>query len=1285
METTSKSTTARSEEPDNNHNRQSNNDGSILFQPHRTIGLISSSQPYSLAKEKAKSHLDTFITMPLQERFVIYKCDSLKPVLVSDHLPGTRKMRKDDTVGSDNDEDDDVDLNDSALGNNHSHNVSKKGEKMFHAISDSSLGVTVASHAYKGRWNASHASLYKRTKCIHTRKIIHGQNSDWGIVQVLNLGRSKFPKKQAKHTHDEDPDDVNDNQVTEEGVPQRMENCLVLAVICAKHSLDSNSGIETVGDESDNYEQSTDDESDNTNADSASDDNDDMTKTAHRGEIVILIASRYNLTIQKRIPLTQVPDFTPTASIHPHTYINKILIGSTKGELILLNIRSSKIIHHFKCLKSNSNQSSEVEKINVIEQSPAVDTVAVGTEKGEVHLINIRMDLKLFTLYHDAKVKSYIGRKKRGITSLSFRTDASALDSGIAPLAVGQMNGSISIWDLTPRSDDDSDEEQQYSKDSQRTLLCQMENAHPGGVSHLTYMPQEPLLLSSGVKSNSLVMHIFDNPNHTGRILRQRAGHVAPPEIIRYQHSSNSGVLASMADGTDAASCQILSGGGKGDCSLRSFSTARSVLDREFSQGKGLTKKAQNLDIMKSELYLNEIIGLATSDVRSRDWGDLVTIHKDHAMAYVWSTKRKSQHGPVLRQDGWNVSAMKIQPPKDTHASALAISSCGNFAVVGTKGGTIYKYNIQSGMPRGSFPRDATNQKSNGSRKGNIVGNINRTTKMLERNLKIHKIHEKEKDEAVVKLENKREKHLQSARHQNASVVGLAVDTLNKTLISVGTDSKLILWSFVTHAPHRKSPIYLTAPATKLIHTRDSDLLAIALEDYSVVVFDCSSLTIVRKFGSKESTIRHNAPITDLAFGPDNRKLFTSSMDGSIRVWDVPTSTCVDWMTFASAPTSLALSTTGEFLATSHLGSLGISLWCDKSYFRTVHLGVNPPITPFPMDEPAAVAEDEKRNSIDNGMPLIKNSDVEIIISEENEEVEAKEKKLKANPKMKGLVTLSGLPAAHWKNLFHLELVKERNKPKEAPKKPPSAPFFLQWRSGEPMVPNNIEEENEADGKDEEEEWNAAWSDDEVDEENGVERNFIENSRNNNKRKVTVGGDLSLGSDNKACTLQSKRKKITHTRSRLAALLNECAISSNFQQITDFLSGMGPSSIDVAFSTLCHGLHDLEDGLPLLHLASLWLLQACRSKQNYEVINAYLHRFLYLHSATIAGIDISLRQKEQNKTTFDHLFQTERKELRIQLIATVKELRIVQAEASREMKNKLQKSLCLLRHFSRII
>ncbi len=1197
---------------------------------------------------------------------MIYKCDSLKPVLVSNHLPGTRKKNKAKSQSS---------------SSSSSSSSNSNGEKMFHAISDSSLGITVATHAYKGRWSASHMTLYKRTKCIDTRDILgeRKHRSGWGLVQVLNLGRSKFPVSKPG------------------GHGEKVENCMIMAVICGKHSFDENNidgddGVKIVGYDSSDSDETSDSDNDSSSSDSSNDENEAASSNSnnknnqYQGEVVIVIASRYNITIQKRIPLHHVPNFTPSVSVHPHTYLNKILIGSTNGELLLLNIRSGKVIHQFKCFQKKSDRNHG--KITVLEQSPAVDTVAVGTESGKVHLLNIRMDVKLFTLTHDSALKCKPMGKARMITSLSFRTDATALEHGIAPLAVGQMNGTISVWDLTPRTNNDSDDDdnnedfQLNANEAKRTLLCQMENAHPGGVCHLNYLPQEPLLLSSGIESNSLVMHIFDNPNHTGRILRQRIGHVSPPTLIQYQHSSNGGILASMSDGTDAASCQILSCGGSGDRSLRVFSTARSVLDREFSQGKGLTKKANDLGLDKTDLYLNEIVGLATCETRSRDWGDLVTIHKDHAMAYVWSTRRKAQSGPVLRQKEWNISAMKIQPPKSAHATALAISSCGNFAVVGTKGGIIYKYNIQSGLARGSFPRDATNAKT--KRKIHAAGDVMRTTKMLERGLKIHKLREKEKDDDILRAENKAKMKMLQARHQDSAVVGLAIDALNKTLISVGSDSKLILWSFTTHAPHRRSPILLSAPATKMAHSSDSNLLAIALEDYSVIMFDCSSLSIVRKFSLRENFHRHTGIITDLAFGPDGRKLFTSSMDGSLRVWDVPTNTCVDWMTFASAPTSLALSSTGEFLATCHQGRLGISLWCDRTFFQTVHLGVQPPTNPFQMDEPAAVAEEENYGDLElratEMMKVLKKN--QLSISDNMDSDNHGSRQPNPIPKMEGLITLSGLPAAHWKNLFHLELVKERNKPKEAPKKPPNAPFFLQWRAGESMTKKEGNNETE---KNDDEDWDAAWSDDE-DDKNAY--TTIDSNDSNNKRKCDDESTFET-EDNKIQSSQvnvSKRKKVTHARSDLVSVLQRCSQNSSFEPVTEYLASMGPSAIDVAFSTLCHGMHDLEEGLPLLHLASLWLLEACQKKKKYEVINAYLHRFLHIHSSTIAGID-AWRHQEGRKDHSDNSYYDSKvnRQLQLDLLDSIKKLRTAHNEATERMKNKLQQSLCLLRHFSRIV
>ena len=52
------------------------------------------------------------------------------------------------------------------------------------------------------------------------------------------------------------------------------------------------------------------------------------------------------------------------------------------------------------------------------------------------------------------------------------------------------------------------------------------------------------------------------------------------------------------------------------------------------------------------------------------------------------------------------------------------------------------------------------------------------------------------------------------------------------------------------------------------------------------------------------------------------------------------------------------------------------------------------------------------------------------------------------SPLEEGLVTLSDLPKSRWRNLQQLDVIKQRNKPKEPPAKPKQAPFFLPTVAG---------------------------------------------------------------------------------------------------------------------------------------------------------------------------------------------------------------------------------------------
>jgi U3 small nucleolar RNA-associated protein 21 len=1331
---------------------------SRLFQPHRSLGLLTAATPSSANKssktsssysasaqlftsQKGKFHLqpqatsseETFVTVPLGERFQIMTLSKLVPVLVSRALPPSAEHHRL--------------LKTSATTTNKKEGYKGGDEEEMHqAISDSSLNITLVTHGPKITGRAVSITMYSRTRPIVSLDAFpflkNGKSKKrhnvWGIVGVVQLGKTRVAMTGEK-----------------EG---KMENALLFAIVCAKddakHKTADKSkkvgkdGVQVVGHDSDG--DSSDDSGDegeasaskvstssSSDASSSSDGDDSMESLEDKdvapeadchGRILLVQASRTTMEIIKTIDLNGVgANFIPYVGLHPATYVNKILLGGRQAaqseadagnddkkkksiSLLLVNVRSGKMIHSFQCLsndgkkkkKQRSGDNSEnktIPTVTTLAQSPAVDTIAVGTSDGSVHLVNTLHDVNLFSLQH--KGKQHV-KKSKGVmnvvSSISFRTDGNATRQGVAPLAVGTDDGTISVWDLTPVEDENDGT-------IRRTLLTQIEDAHFGGLSKLEYLPGEPLLLSTGLASNSIVLHVFDAPDHSGRVLRQRKGHTSPPTLLRYLHPglSGGGILANAADGTDASSCQILSCGGPGDLSLRLFSTARSNLDKEYSQGPGLDKKAKKLGMVgpegRAELLLPEIAALATSEARSRDWGDLVTIHRNHAMAYVWSTKRGSQSGPVLRQPHWNISAMKDRPPRSANATSLAISACGNFALVGTVGGVVYKYNLQSGLPRGSFPRDAASLSSEEERRRKkglkFAGDVGRTMRILEKNASKGGTAPSDKDQAerdrinYLEAEAKRNAIIGRASHDDA-VVGIAIDSLNKTVVTAGADSKLVLWNFVTHMPHKKSPILLPSPATKMTHVRDSDLAAIAMNDFGVAVFDCSSLNVVRYFGGsryKDSKMTHTGPISDMNFGPDGRKLFTSSFDGTVRVWDVPTGLCVDWMSFSSPPTSLALSPTGEFMATSHVGRLGISLWCDKSFFRMVLLD-GTPNEPAKMNEPCPVAECEQEGASDviaNSLPssLAKKDEQSLdeFVADNNDDG------LPPQAKERGLITLSGLPPAHWKNLFNLELVKERNKPTEAPQKPPQAPFFLQWRSGLESGTAEAKEETNAGGvpvndnstnKDAADAWDAVWSDDDA------EGNPDDD--NDKEASETQPGKESSGQQ----VHTPKRRKVVHHRSKLSELLQTCfdaksvtAMGETYSEVTSYLATMGPSSIDVEISSLCYGIHDLEDGLPLLHLASMWLLEACESHQSFEAVNAYLHRFLHVHGNVITRLDQSL-QDEIEQPDGDEEEDPKMQKMK-DFIKTITQLQMKQKDASNRLQGKMQHTLCLLRHLSRMV
>lgn len=197
----------------------------------------------------------------------------------------------------------------------------------------------------------------------------------------------------------------------------------------------------------------------------------------------------------------------------------------------------------------------------------------------------------------------------------------------------------------------------------------------------------------------------------------------------------------------------------------------------------------------------------------------------------------------------------------------------------------------------------------------------------------------------------------------------------------------------------------------------ESSVLAVALEDFVINIVDIDVHRVIRKF------VGHTAQITDLCFSPDARWLISSSMDCSIRTWEIPSGQLVDQFATDRACISLSISPTGEYLATAHVDFLGIYLWSNKTLYARITLKA---LTPS--DNPPLIY-----------VPEFSENNVELEeIEEVNEEVYISPEQIKEN-----LITLSGLATSRWQNLLDIETIRRRNKPINPPKVPKAAPFFL--------------------------------------------------------------------------------------------------------------------------------------------------------------------------------------------------------------------------------------------------
>ncbi|CAG8562427.1 22829_t:CDS:10, partial [Racocetra persica] len=559
--------------------------------------------------------------------------------------------------------------------------------------------------------------------------------------------------------------------------------------------------------------------------------------------------------------------------------VSTIIHPSTYLNKVLLGSRQGTMqIWNIRTKKLKYSFSSLGSSITSLVQSPVVDVVAIGLLDGTIVLHNIKLD---------ERIMSY---KQEGcVTSITFRT---------------------ALWNL-----------------DEKRLSHIIKGAHDGLIPSIQFLNGQPILLTSGA-DNSIQEWIFDSLDGVEpRLLKSRSGHHSPPTKIEFYGSDGHFILSAA-----------------GDRSLRAFSFIRDSQSVELSQGSILKKFNKSKDHIRTidALKLPQITHFSSSEVKQKEWDNIISCHMNNNGARTWSFQSKVIGKHVLRTfDG-------------SHIKVSNISACGNFGFIGSSSGYIEMFNMQSGIHRRTFAGE--------------------------------------------------DKHTKA-------ISGIASDALNRIVISSSLDGTVKIWDFNTAKV--KSTIEIESPISVLRFHTENDLLAIVSDDLCIRVIDVETNKVIREFWG------HKNRITDLTFSPDGRWIVSTSLDATIRTWDLPTGHLVDIFRVENVPTSITFSPNGDFLATSHVDLVGIFLCVTLRRIDDDNISL--------VELPTTLGIEDNNEDL-----FVSNSNETNDVSFETPEQLTEQ-----------MITLSSLPKSKWQNLLNLETIKKRNKPKEPPKAPERPPFFL--------------------------------------------------------------------------------------------------------------------------------------------------------------------------------------------------------------------------------------------------
>jgi len=220
--------------------------------------------------------------------------------------------------------------------------------------------------------------------------------------------------------------------------------------------------------------------------------------------------------------------------------------------------------------------------------------------------------------------------------------------------------------------------------------------------------------------------------------------------------------------------------------------------------------------------------------------------------------------------------------------TCVAISFCGKYGLVGRSTGEIDRYNLQSGLYQGAYFHNKNNKFTK--------------TLMINTSIKMN--------------------ILSRLYAHHGTITAVSSDIWNCDFLSVGLDGYICVWNFNNYSP--KNQLNVGNSIMRMVFTRKNKKVAISSSDLTIRVYDYLTCYRLNLFKG------HVDKITALQMDIHDNLLYSSSMDCTIRVWDISKKICSQIICFSFAVISLSLDPECNMLTTCHRNQIGIYIWANK-------------------------------------------------------------------------------------------------------------------------------------------------------------------------------------------------------------------------------------------------------------------------------------------------------------------------------------------------------------------